>query len=716
MELLGSYTYKGTHNLLFPTAGGDLEKLLHDEKSDAFGSEYDYVFALSSLSSAIEKLHNYASDTFDVKLIGCHHDLRPQNILVEKGKLLLADFGLSKFKKASENSQSPFGIGSGWYLAPECEDADKDFEHRLIGRSSDIWSFGCIMAELVTYMLRCADGVKEFQKRRRVKLGGWLITYTFHAGKCPNDGVQTWLEDLSGDATPVSLQLINLVNKVLQIDPIQRPGAKEVTACLRQLALESRFRDCKASFELLEEASSEFVVEKERFVLWAEALGLAGADIFNNPMSRIFETDVVFEENSAKLTKVHEELLKATKGQDDSNAPFLKLRVLNDDLLSLLPPQVQLRIRKELEHQIVSTHDLDWLKKLGHNSVGSSTHHEIGVLAAMKHMLALCENPPTELGEVLRIDEVVFQNSETFKEYEIATMCNEGGEVLRKVLLEKVIYDADWLKIRGKRLLVQVGAIVKLLQSVFPMQNLKVLECIGYHHKPSDQSFALIFRIPRSIGDPREGKSGINSLYSLIVRSQKKLTEQPPLEERFRLAADLALSLYSIHETGWLHKNFSSYAVLFLTENEPFPIRSLASPHIIGFNHSRPKDGISNKCDPEVLDYRHPEYLKSENRFQPEYDYFSFGLVLLEIGMWRTLKSMNKAKKGMSPEDLLETLLEEWVPKAGIYMGTTYLEIVLACLKGELGSTKPGNQPLQSGPVHIVFYREVFEKLDRFRL
>ena len=123
MELLGFYTFKSHHYLLFPPAASDLGQLLYPpaasdldqvlRDSPFLRSEFNNLLALSGLASAVEKLHNYESEILHVSLIGCHHDLKPKNVLVDEGKFLLADFGLSKFKNVSEDSKSPFGRGEG---------------------------------------------------------------------------------------------------------------------------------------------------------------------------------------------------------------------------------------------------------------------------------------------------------------------------------------------------------------------------------------------------------------------------------------------------------------------------------------------------------------------------------------------------------------------------------------------------------------------------
>ncbi|KAK2836993.1 hypothetical protein FQN49_006513, partial [Arthroderma sp. PD_2] len=149
IELLGSYTYRDKHNFVFPCIhGGDLAQLLREpHRREAFRFNRAFYVALSELSSAIEVLHYFTASDLDLKLIGCHRDLKPSNILVDGGHFMLADFGLSRFTPISDDSKSIFGHAQGSYLAPECQNIE-DFSMFPVGRSSDIWSFGCIIAEI----------------------------------------------------------------------------------------------------------------------------------------------------------------------------------------------------------------------------------------------------------------------------------------------------------------------------------------------------------------------------------------------------------------------------------------------------------------------------------------------------------------------------------------------------------------------------------------
>ena len=74
-----------------------------------------------------------------------HRDLKPQNLLINReGVLKLADFGLARaFGIPVKNFTHE--VVTLWYRAPDILMGSKDYN-----TSVDIWSVGCIFAELVT--------------------------------------------------------------------------------------------------------------------------------------------------------------------------------------------------------------------------------------------------------------------------------------------------------------------------------------------------------------------------------------------------------------------------------------------------------------------------------------------------------------------------------------------------------------------------------------
>ncbi|EGG16450.1 putative protein serine/threonine kinase [Cavenderia fasciculata] len=73
----------------------------------------------------------------------CHRDITPNNILLNiKGELVLADFGSAKILEANHTSMSY--ICSRYYRAPELLVGCANYTTKI-----DIWSIGCILAEML---------------------------------------------------------------------------------------------------------------------------------------------------------------------------------------------------------------------------------------------------------------------------------------------------------------------------------------------------------------------------------------------------------------------------------------------------------------------------------------------------------------------------------------------------------------------------------------
>ncbi|XP_065880369.1 serine/threonine-protein kinase MPS1 isoform X2 [Euphorbia lathyris] len=82
-----------------------------------------------------------------------HSDLKPANFLLVRGSLKLIDFGIAKaIMSDTTNIQRDSQVGTLSYMSPEaflCNESDANGNTIKCGRSSDIWSLGCILYQMV---------------------------------------------------------------------------------------------------------------------------------------------------------------------------------------------------------------------------------------------------------------------------------------------------------------------------------------------------------------------------------------------------------------------------------------------------------------------------------------------------------------------------------------------------------------------------------------
>jgi hypothetical protein len=216
---------------------------------------------------------------------------------------------------------------------------------------------------------------------------------------------------------------------------------------------------------------------------------------------------------------------------------------------------------------------------------------------------------------------------------------------------------------------------------------LRTLDCIGFFQDYSRKRFGLMFELPTSsnfCNDPLSLSSYIQD-----VKVEGKSIPLPTLSERIRLARGLAYSVLELHLAGTLHKNLHSGNVVFFPDRFTNAI-SVSMMFIVGFEVSRPdqENQLSVALDGKEFDiYKHPHLLHPSNEVQGrpgserKYDVYSLGLILLEIGLWKSLKSLYKPKL---------SALENARQLAGIarfnlphQMGRKYCEMVLDCIDCE---------------------------------
>ena len=155
-----------------------------------------------------------------------HRDLKPQNLLINnKGQLKLADFGLARAFGIPVNTFSN-EVVTLWYRAP-----DVLLGSRTYNTSIDIWSAGCIMAEMYTGRPLFPGTANDDQLQKIFRLMGtpsersWpgISQYPEYRNTFQVYATQD-LRHILPQIDPVGLDLLS---RMLQLRPEMRISAKD---------------------------------------------------------------------------------------------------------------------------------------------------------------------------------------------------------------------------------------------------------------------------------------------------------------------------------------------------------------------------------------------------------------------------------------------------------------------------------------------------------
>jgi serine/threonine protein kinase len=749
VPLLGSYTYNDEHNFLFPCFEMDLAQFLQlDERFGEFRWDFMFPLALCGLASALEHTHDLhltmEENGLNYEAIGYHYDFRPANILVSKSSYVLSDFGLGKMKPAEENSETLWKVGAGDYIAPECRDAS--FVHQHVGRSIDVWAFGCLVTEVITYMERGARGVRDFrQSRLEDFIPGWETTYFFDSkGKLKNS-VRQWLEELGNTTSSSTKQIMHIATQAFEPDPKIRPRISRIRNELAHQTLKFLLSDILRRLEaymdslsVTEEEQSESMrlwFERERLRAFGKALILDFENdqgIFHNVRNFRICCDTMIE-----ISRKIQFELDPKQDQPAESRQFEKpldlrgsfgdqIQKLVQNLWDLLPHSYS----RKVQATWLQSMQKDDLEKLNDIDKFLQNHrredlNDMGPLAHMRAIqLQMINDPTVGAAEFLHprecLDRLIFKDGHTYGLFQNS----------QRVLVEWMYFSREWTKIPQAQRMIIMELRAKDFNTDPKPQGLRILKCLGFVEQSENQGrrqgFGFIYELPHPAAD-LDGNNGPVSLRRLLLQGQDRVKgafSQAPLRGRLQLAYSLALFFADFYTVGCLHESFNSNNVIFARGLENFFDSDTiwSFPYIVGFQKSRPEgqnwatEGPSGDFGSQ--DFEHPEY-RDKRRFVLEYDYYSLGMVLLEIGLWYPLQSWSERKeyRTLSPKQFRAVLVEKYVPRLSFTVGKVYRNTVRACLDGTLESTR-GNSPSAEldSKVFSAFLHYVVKPLEELSL
>ncbi|RYP42724.1 hypothetical protein DL768_010280 [Monosporascus sp. mg162] len=304
--------------------------------------------------------------------------------------------------------------------------------------------------------------------------------------------------------------------------------------------------------------------------------------------------------------------------------------------------------------------------------------------------------------------------------YWLGTLAENKSET--PVVVEEMEIGPDFNDVARSEILFQSLEQVLGLRSELA-SKFRALSCAGIYHDIDRRAIGLTYRYPEKCASTSGKQPRVFDLAELFREYTNPIEFHRNifvgLDDRIQLAHELAAAVFEFHKMDWLHKNISSYNVLFFGEkttsyrvgtevytggtdidgdgdiDKSCPRKvNLKQPFLIGFSHSRPGSAdYSNKmhsADEALFPYRHPDYsgadaadLPTASGFLAEYDYYSLGLVLLEIGLWNPLWHMVRIRT-MAKSKIRDTLCRTWIPFLASTVGETFAKAVDTCLSGRL--------------------------------
>lgn len=709
IQLLSAYTWKSTYSLIFPLFEKDLGEFMKNPRPRDFQSDGSIFIALAHLSWGLRDVHNFVAENMDLEKIGCHHDLKPDNVFVDYQSFVLADFGLSNFKDTARSSKTMRKVGGTSYSAPECENiADSAFPKGRAGRKSDIWAFGCIIAEMLTYVLEGSEGVKEFKKRRAFTILGFTHS-SFHKGTSPNPEVETWLSTLTSGAKTSHVALVQLIGQMLQMDPDLRPSAADISIQLQAIALQERIYPIDELFEKLEreakdEETATLFVEHARYTVWKETCGIA-PDGPHDAANRL--RDLQFDGCLDALSHYQDTLEQILHRLHDNNRMhlLLPLRYANSRIEQLSPPEMRPDLQNRLvQRTVVAVENYPLLAKTHGALQYDRATHRASELAKVKLMTEAAReywNTPNK-GPRLYIDLESIHLHADLEHHSLGVIKTPTENAHRSVLIEWLHYGTQVLpETEAAQRAQRVEAVAQLLNYIPHPLGFRLLRCSNFFHDPENSRFGLVFELPFPvhIGEVPSKCQGITTLSKLLARSKDDHNlRMPSLGQRFRLAQTLASAIGEFHKVGWLHRKISPHNVLFPQIDGCLDYEN---PYLIGFSHSRPNSPNEFTEGPgqQHQNYQHPEYIKRPQRYRAEFDFYSLGIVLLEIARWQSLDHFTRGTAWQRLDEAkfrLALIKEAKSESLAHKIGTRYCQAATTCLLGhtELADQEEGSNEL----------------------
>ena len=255
------------------------------------------------------------------------------------------------------------------------------------------------------------------------------------------------------------------------------------------------------------------------------------------------------------------------------------------------------------------------------------------------------------------------------------------------------------------------------------------MRLLGWFVDPHRPRYAFVYEVPGPISLSIRSLNQHHSPQSLLSFLQHAANtisnNMPCLEDRFRLAFRLALSLLHIHAKGISHRNINSSNIVFMDDDHPtdpdaMPWKEGAIRHPLLTSFDTCAEDARAPHQESFISsiYRHP-MAKSGKRiaYKPAYDIYSLGLILLEVGLWMPIHTLWKTK--YSEQGFKTRLQTLYSKKLAGKCGNRYMRVVEYCLSAadvrrpNPSATNQQSSQRQQPKLQTDFYWNVLKPLER---
>ncbi|KAL2161793.1 hypothetical protein VTH06DRAFT_7577 [Thermothelomyces fergusii] len=307
---------------------------------------------------------------------------------------------------------------------------------------------------------------------------------------------------------------------------------------------------------------------------------------------------------------------------------------------------------------------------------------------SLTNLRSLQAEPMTERAERERPREIVFMNKQAYAELTQST--SGGRQPHAPLLLEYAPFDPIYSMTgisppMGRFEKVSTGLQQEPQRSPGSWTGLPRL--LGYFEDMDNSRFGLVYQFPRTFNPVTFEHLTQNPLYNLCSLSDllARPDFEPKLEAKFRLAANLANTVFDMHARGITHGNL-------ICENISFCNAVGTDPEVSGITQGevdirRPLiSSFDIFSDPQSQDaprpfslYKHPLDPRNSaqsplagNADSKTFDLYSLAMILLSVGLWTKLENLVPSTGSPTlPESVLEQL--------AIRCGSLYMKAVQTC-------------------------------------